>query len=477
MGICIGKVIIRRKVIETMVPTSQNIEIAPRFQDQDIQELYKFETVMGQGKFGTVYKARNKLNPSLTVAIKSIIKERQKLTPEIISKEIEILKTIDHPNIIKFYDYFESATHIYIVMEYCDGGELFQRIVQSGKISEKEASGYIMKILGALNYLHSLGICHRDLKPQNFLFENNCQDAEVKLIDFGLSNRFNTGNQMKSVVGTPHFIAPEVLAGQYDDKCDIWSLGVSMYSLLTGDYPFTAPTPAELYKKLCSSTLEINLAPMRDLTHNAVDLIKKMLIKNPGFRIDTKEALNHPWFDHLFPSSLKFPVEIIELIRHYTPPSYLYKILMGFIIKHLSFFNEKKFRNIFFDIDVKHLGYISFKDLKHLILINDVSISDKQLYRFFTDLSVDAKDIIYYSEFLIAIIYHQGVLDHNTLVWAFKIFETDEIITFDTLKSMLERLGKSTDELQLQKCIKKLTSNSLNIITFEDFKKIFSNTS
>lgn len=153
--------------------------------------------------------------------------------------EIEILSTIDHPNIIKLYDVYEDNKYIHLVFEYCSGGDLFDEIASRGHYSENEAAGLIWKMLLSINHLHSVGICHRDIKPENFLFDSKLSTKELKLIDFGLSSKFGEKNQhFKSVVGTPYYIAPEVIRGNYTKSCDIWSVGVILYLLLSGTLPF-----------------------------------------------------------------------------------------------------------------------------------------------------------------------------------------------------------------------------------------------
>ena len=230
MGLCISKPNLNFKAnhirgnivhMSLKVPLSLTSE----FSHYSLNSVYNIEKVIGKGSFGIVRKATHKNNPALTVAIKSIGKNNKMIDYSTILREIEILKSIDHPNIIKFYECFNEQSFIHIVLEYCKGGELYEKIIESGKIQEKEAAKYMKKMLGAVNHLHLLGICHRDLKPQNFLFENDSEDAELKLIDFGLSNRFISvvGSQfrMQSCVGTPYYIAPEILQGNYDIKCDI----------------------------------------------------------------------------------------------------------------------------------------------------------------------------------------------------------------------------------------------------------------
>jgi calcium-dependent protein kinase len=180
----------------------------------------------------------------------------------LLENEFEILKQVDHPNIIKFYEMYVDEKNYHLVTEFCGGGELFDHIIDRGSFSEKLASRIIKQVLSAIKHLHDRNICHRDLKPENILFESKSKEAQVKLIDFGLSKYFvernntnangrgNRGNSilrerkgegiMRTKIGTPYYMAPEVLDGEYDQTCDMWSLGVITYCLLCGYPPFNA---------------------------------------------------------------------------------------------------------------------------------------------------------------------------------------------------------------------------------------------
>lgn len=166
-------------------------------------------------------------------AVKSILRESMKKDVAMLESEINILKELDHPNIVRFYETYIDYKYIHIVMQLCTGGELFDRIVKLEKFSEKDAADLMKKILSAVQHLHEHSICHRDLKPENFLFKNNKENAEIKIIDFGLSKKFSKlETDMTTIVGTPFYVAPEVLSGNYDTQCDLWSCGVILYVLL-----------------------------------------------------------------------------------------------------------------------------------------------------------------------------------------------------------------------------------------------------
>ena len=155
-------------------------------------------------------------------------------------REVNLMIKLDHPNIIKLYEYYETEKHIYLIMELCTGGELFDRIVQNTEngiqFTEKQAADIFRQMMSAINYCHKNGIVHRDLKPENLLYLNKNENSPIKVIDFGMSKRFDKEKFMNEKVGTAYYISPEILQGKYDEKCDIWSVGVILYIIICG-YP------------------------------------------------------------------------------------------------------------------------------------------------------------------------------------------------------------------------------------------------
>jgi calcium-dependent protein kinase len=158
--------------------------------------------------------------------VKSIAKDSAKYHQDFIERELDCLRSLDHPNIVKFYEIYQDRKYFHIVMEYCSGGDLLDLLCKQHHLSEVNARRIMFRAFAAIRYLHENKICHRDIKPDNFLFSSRKQDAEVKLIDFGLSRRFGEGSArvMRSKVGTPQYVAPEIFSGRYDEKCDAWSL-------------------------------------------------------------------------------------------------------------------------------------------------------------------------------------------------------------------------------------------------------------
>ena len=220
---------------------------------KDIRKEYKFLKPLGGGHFGTVRKVhrRSEKEPYYYLAIKSIsIKNLSKKDYDDLVKEVDIISGLDHPNIIKFYEIYHDKYCFHIVMELCQGKEVFDNIANHGYFPEKKVVNIILKVLLAIAHCHSRGITHRDLKPENILFESLKPDAEIKLIDFGLSRKYSKDEKMHIILGTPYYVASEVLKGEYDEKCDIWNIGTMTYLMLCGDLPFTGSSNNEIFKKI-----------------------------------------------------------------------------------------------------------------------------------------------------------------------------------------------------------------------------------
>ena len=299
--------------------------ISEEFSTTDIRTVYKFVDVIGGGHFGTVRRAHPKSDPEVTYAVKSILRADIAKDIKLLEEELLILKQVDHPNIVKFHQSFIDYRYVHIVMEYCTGGELFDRIVSAHKFTEKHACEIMEQMLSAVKHLHEHGIVHRDLKPENFLMSDTSEGAEVKLIDFGLSKRFSNKeqiNKMKTVVGTPYYVAPEVLKGSYDMRCDVWSLGVILYVFLCGYPPFEGDNNKEIFKNVLKSELAFDPEDWGAVSPEAKDLVSKMLEKDPAKRITAETCQDQPWFkiNHITDVNEKDKRKVMQRIREFRLP-------------------------------------------------------------------------------------------------------------------------------------------------------------
>ncbi|KAI4890912.1 hypothetical protein NFI96_026063 [Prochilodus magdalenae] len=207
-----------------------------------------------------------------------------------------VVSAIKHENIVALEDIYESSDHLYLIMQLVSGGELFDRIVEKGFYTEKDASTLIRQVLDAVNYLHSMGIVHRDLKPENLLYFNNQDGSKIMISDFGLSKMEGTGDVMSTACGTPGYVAPEVLAQKpYSKAVDCWSIGVIAYILLCGYPPFYDENDSKLFEQILKADYEFDAPYWDDISDSAKDFISSLMEKDPAKRYTCEQALRHPW--------------------------------------------------------------------------------------------------------------------------------------------------------------------------------------
>ncbi len=268
-----------------------------------LSEFFDVKGTLGKGKFGLVKLGIHKLT-GRKVAIKII--NKQGITEQemqLTKTEIEILKIGQHPNIITLYDVIENEEKIYIIMEYCAGSDLFAYIEQRNfKLPEKRAAEIIRKLSSAVYYLHSFGIIHRDVKPENILMTDNTENADIRLLDFGLSKIVRSGEKCTEPYGTLSYVSPEVLQDiPYDERCDLWSIGVITYLLLSGVLPFDDENNIkEIARKTVYEKTPFYPTLFQDVSKEAIDFVDKLLQKDPDKRMKMTELFVHPWMQKYF---------------------------------------------------------------------------------------------------------------------------------------------------------------------------------
>ncbi|GFQ06940.1 calcium-dependent protein kinase 2 [Phtheirospermum japonicum] len=262
------------------------------------KEHYKLGHELGHGQYGKTYLCVDK-KTGINYACKSIAK-RKLLTNEDVNdvrREIEIMHHLSgaHPNVISIRGAYEDAVAVHVVMELCRGGELFDRIEKRGPYSERKAAQLTRTIVGVIETCHILGVMHRDLKPENFLFVDEGEDSDMKMIDFGLSVFLKPGELFSDVVGSPEYMAPEVLVDRYGPEADVWSAGVILYILLCGMLPFWGESDDEIFQGVLHGDIDFSSDPWPNVSESAKDLVKRMLERNPKRRITAHQVLCHPW--------------------------------------------------------------------------------------------------------------------------------------------------------------------------------------
>ena len=234
---------------------------------------------LGSGSYGKVFRATNKEDKEHVIAIK-VIKKVGMTDRDLmgLQREVSIMNSIDHPNIVKYYETYNDHKFIYLCMELCTGGELFKKIEQENKINESIAAKYMIKLVSALQHCHSQGIVHRDIKPDNIMLDSR---GEVKFIDFGFAVVKQKKQNLHDIAGTPYYVAPEVLDRDYGKECDIWSLGVCLYHMLSGSVPFLGKDQQEVFEKIKSG----EYPDIGHISSECRDLLSKMIMLDVKKRI------------------------------------------------------------------------------------------------------------------------------------------------------------------------------------------------
>ena len=268
---------------------------------------------MGYGRFGIVFLAES-INKGQKVAIKAIPTNIATI-PELM-QEAEILSELDHPNIVKYYKTYQSENYIYLTMEYCEGSQLFKKIVEKDKLTEEESIPIIEKLLKAINHCHKLRIIHRDLKPENIIYSS---EGDIKLIDFGISTRLDAFT-CDGFAGTIYYMAPEAVSSElYTKGFDVWSLGVIMHVLLTGCMPVGGQDKSEVIAKLKHyKGPNFKMEIWNNISSDAKDLLKKMLQPDYSKRISVADALNHPWLISKHNDPIIYRRDILEVLTKYS---------------------------------------------------------------------------------------------------------------------------------------------------------------
>ncbi|XP_036813348.1 calcium/calmodulin-dependent protein kinase type 1D isoform X1 [Oncorhynchus mykiss] len=264
-------------------------------QVDDIKKIFELKEILGTGAFSEVVLAQERSTGKM-FAVKCIPKKALKGKESSIENEITVLRKIKHENIVALEDIYESSNHLYLIMQLVSGGELFDRIVEKGFYTEKDASTLIRQVLDAVDYLHKLGIVHRDLKPENLLYFNPQDESKIMISDFGLSKMEGSGDVMSTACGTPGYVAPEVLAQKpYSKAVDCWSIGVIAYILLCGYPPFYDENDSKLFEQILKADYEFDAPYWDDISDSAKDFIGSLMEKDPAKRFTCDQALRHPW--------------------------------------------------------------------------------------------------------------------------------------------------------------------------------------
>ncbi|KAL4572777.1 hypothetical protein LXL04_019562 [Taraxacum kok-saghyz] len=405
----------------------------------NIRDVYTLGQKLGQGQFGTTYLC-TEIATGIDYACKSISKRKliSKEDLEDVRREIQIMHHLaGHNNIVTIKGAYEDPLYVHIVMELCNGGELFDRIIQRGHYSERKAAELTKIIVGVVEACHSLGVMHRDLKPENFLLVNRDDDFSLKAIDFGLSVFFKPGQIFTDVVGSPYYVAPEVLLKHYGPEADVWTAGVILYILLSGVPPFWAETQQGIFDAVLKGEIDFDSDPWPVISDSAKDLIRKMLCSRPSDRLTAHEVLCHPWIceNGVAPDRALDPA-VLSRLKQFSAMNKLKKMALRVIAESLSEEEIAGLREMFKAMDTDNSGAITFDELKAGLRKFGSTLKDTEIRDLMDAADVDNSGTIDYGEFVAATIHLNKLEREEHLVAAFQYFDKDGsgYITFDELQ-------------------------------------------
>ena len=463
---------------------------------ENIFDVYDFCGKISSGYYGKVEKACFKGDPSKFYAVKTIAKANlsQKNLNNLIC-EIQVLAKLDHPNIVKYYETYDDEKNFSLVMELCEGGELFERIVKRKRLNEKDAAEILFKLTHAISHCHSRNIVHRDLKAENVLFETKSVNKnDVKIIDFGLARKKGSHN-MHSIVGTPCYVAPEVLDGTYDKKCDMWALGVLTYVMLYGKYPFDDENKRVLFDKIKNQEPKYNTSL---ISSEALNVIQTLLIKDPTKRPDANTLLDHPWFAKTIKNEFKDTIKDLQLIptlKSFKPPNAFLKKILTFIVKDVQGTDIEDIKKKFYILDEKKNGVVEMSKYPSHIDPSSISnfikkqeesnnesnelFADCLLNKFVktdvptnTDSAIDSK--MDYTSYIAANLKEKKLITEETIRQLFYRFDVEKqgYLNVSGFHKALRRTGKQINENETEKMLSEAGFKNPDHIEYDEFFKI-----
>ncbi|VFQ91182.1 unnamed protein product [Cuscuta campestris] len=440
----------------------------------DIKATYKLGHELGRGEFGVTYLCTDK-STGEHLACKSISKNKLRTQVDIddVKREVEIMKHLPkHPNIVSLKDTYEDDHAVHLVMELCEGGELFDRIVARGHYTERAAAVVTRTIVEVIQVCHKNGVMHRDLKPENFLFANKKETAALKAIDFGLSVTFKPGETFKEIVGSPYYMAPEVLKRNYGPEVDVWSAGVILYILLCGVPPFWAETERGVAQAIIRSVVDLKKDPWPKVSENAKDLVRKMLNPDPSKRLTALQVLDHPWLQNAQKApTVSLGETVIARLKQFSMMNKLKKRALKVIAEHLSVEEAAGINEAFKLMDSNNKGKIDMNELRVGLLKLGHQITDSDLHILMEAGDVDKDGYLDYGEF-VAISVHirkMGTEDH--LKKAFEFFDKNQTgyIEIEELRDALANEIDSNSEEIINAIIQDVDTDKDGRISYDEF--------
>lgn len=456
--------------------------------EMTISDLYDIGDKLGAGGFGEVFSCVHK-KTGIERAVKKIARSSasaEETNNETVIREFNILKELDHPNILKQIEMLYDDDYYYIVTEVCKGGELLDEIMEWGNFTEEDSAALMRHLLGAVNYCHKQGVCHRDLKPDNILLEEHKTLDCIKLIDFGLARVVEKDVEMNDLAGSIYYIAPEVFKGSHTSKCDVWSCGVIAYILLAGFVPFDGHSQDEIQEEILCGEFDFDDEVWDDVSDQAKDFILTLLEYDPKERPTAEEALKHPWIEECRMASSerlqqrdsvnKRAMEALHNLERFNAQCKLKQATYAFIGSQLVLKEEKKkIDELFRALDLNSNGVLTREEVR--VGYKEVfgkELDEETVEGMFQRIDSDNSGHIEYSEFVIAAMNEKELLSNEKLRHAFNMFDVDGsgYVTRDELVEVLsyfQAVDKDVDSDIINRIIHQVDEDEDGTVDFDEF--------
>mmetsp|Transcript_74030 Transcript_74030/g.194173 ORF Transcript_74030/g.194173 Transcript_74030/m.194173 type:complete len:560 (-) Transcript_74030:106-1785(-) len=435
-----------------------------------LEDDYDVETkVLGTGYNGSVYRAKHKLTGG-NYAVKGFhlhgitADKRREL-----ETEAEIFLSMDHPHVARLVDVYDCEKRLNLVMECMEGGELFDRVKQLKRFSEADAAEALGQMLLAVNYIHAMGIVHRDIKLENFLYEKK-DSNHLKLIDFGFSHVWEPDTKMKLSCGTLSYVAPEVLDQSYTSQCDLWSLGVIGFILVAGYMPFYG-SEEEQIDSIRKGRYAHKPQKWAQVSPAAKDFVDGLLVVDPAKRMTAEQALRHPFIAEADSmrggQSGEVDTDIVSALQDFAQASEFRRACMSVMAWSLTNEERSKVRDAFIAMDENKHGTITLGELKK-VLTEKFSIEDDQVQQIFDALDTGNTDVIHYTEFLAAMVSTRIAMHDDLLKTTFQRFDVDNT-GYITVENLRVVLGDSFSGDEVENLIKEADANGDGQLSYDEF--------
>jgi calcium-dependent protein kinase len=453
----------------------------------DIHDSYKFMKLLGKGSYGEVIHGIHRVtgqDRAIKILNKFLFDDQ--IEAKNIEDEFKILRTMEHPNIVKVYEIFEDNKYLYIVMELLKGGEVFSMLLKEETLKPEIVACIIRQTLQAVAYLHAKKICHRDIKPHNLLLESKEGKTFIKLCDFGTAKLFNKDKYFKDIMGTPYFMAPEVIKGSpYNYKVDIWSIGIMTFLLITGRLPFKK-NEGKLDKSCHYEEEIINFKftdelfkPYPHLSKGFIDFESHCLSPNPDERWECGKLLEHPWIisgiEKEFGTEELIKATTVN-IKNFNNLALLERAVFTFLMLNYSSEEEKELRELFIKLDKSHNGKLERNEFQEVFNHNCIKqvYSKLEIDNIFDEIDSNHSGKIGYNEFIQAAVSKSALITDKKLMSAFSYFDKqgDGMISKDDLKEVFQSGGIHLEVATLQLIVNEIDTNKDSKISFDEFKKM-----